>query len=478
MPQGPDHSSRVLVVAPTGRDALAAAEQLGATGLEVFVCHDLIEMIAKLNEGAGVAVIAEEAFRDHLDKMSDWVSQQPSWSDFPFVVLTSRGANPKEDIQRLRLLSPLGNVSLMERPLSAVSLASSVTSGIRARRRQYQTRAMLEDLQAGEERLRLFIEHAPAALVMLDRDLRYLAVSRRWLTDFHIDENILGRSHYEVFPEIPAAWRESHQRCLAGATESFTDDRLVRSDGSAYWLKREVRPWRDNWGRVGGLVISWEDITARKDAEERQQILMREVLHRTKNLLSVVQSIAVGTFRGANGPAKEAFISRLHALSNAHGLLMESAGAGAGLEDIARGQLASFAGTVSIEGSQIFLKPSAAQSFALLIHELATNAAKHGALSTAAGSVRIRWCIRPAGGAPKLSFTWQERGGPPVTKPLHKGFGTVLLQHAVYGLDSAPVLNFAPCGLTYQMEAAVSQLVPLPGTEESYAAAAPAEQLR
>ena len=86
----------------------------------------------------------------------------------------------------------------MERPLSAVSLVSTVKSGLRARKRQYETQAMLEDLSAGEERLRLFIEHAPAAMVMLDRQMRYLAVSRRWMKDFHLRDGIIGQNHYEL----------------------------------------------------------------------------------------------------------------------------------------------------------------------------------------------------------------------------------------------------------------------------------------
>ncbi len=319
---------------------------------------------------------------------------------------------------------------------------------------------MLEDLRAGEERLRLFIEHAPAALVMLDREMRYLAVSQRWMKDFGLADSIVGRSHYEVFPELPPAWKESHERCLAGAIEKYPADKLVRADGSSFWLKREVRPWRDNQGRIGGLVISWEDITASKQAEERQHMLMREVLHRTKNLLAVVQSIAAGTFRRTKDPAQQAFLSRLHALANAHGLLTDAAGEGAMLDDIARGQLAGFVGAVSIDGPPVFLKPSAAQSFALVIHELATNAAKHGALSSPAGSVTIRWAVCSNSGTPKLRFLWEEKGGPPVVKPSHKGFGTVLLEHAIAGIDSAPSIDFARTGLRYETETALGMLTP------------------
>ena len=456
----PDHTKRVLVLAPTGRDAAAAVDRLGAAGVNALVCSDVADLIARLEEGAGAAVIAEEALRNRFADLARWVSQQPPWSDFPFVVLTSRNLYPKEDARRLALLEPLGNVSLMERPLSSVSLTSAVKSGLRARRRQLEIQTMLEDLRAGEERLRLFIEHAPAALVMLDREMRYLAVSQRWMKDFDLADSIVGRSHYEVFPELPPAWKESHERCLAGAIEKYPADKLVRADGSSFWLKREVRPWRDNQGRIGGLVISWEDITASKQAEERQHMLMREVLHRTKNLLAVVQSIAAGTFRRTKDPAQQAFLSRLHALANAHGLLTDAAGEGAMLDDIARGQLAGFVGAVSIDGPPVFLKPSAAQSFALVIHELATNAAKHGALSSPAGSVTIRWAVCSNSGTPKLRFLWEEKGGPPVVKPSHKGFGTVLLEHAIAGIDSAPSIDFARTGLRYETETALGMLTP------------------
>lgn len=462
MAPAPDIQTRVLLLAPTGRDAPAAAEQLAAAGLQVKVCRDVVALVKLLDEGAGTAVIAEEALRTGLKDLAGWVSRQPPWSDFPFVVLTSRQVYPKEDALRAQLLGTLGNVSLLERPLSSVSLTSAVKAGLRARQRQLETQSMLEHLRAGEERLRLFIEHAPAALVMLDRDMRYLAVSRRWMKDFDLTESIVGRSHYEVFPEIPVEWRESHQRALQGGTEASTDDHLQLADGRSFWLKRDVRPWRDNQGKIGGLIVSWEDITARKKAEEQQHMLMREVMHRTKNLIAVIQSIASATFRKSDDSSHEAFMSRLHALANAHSLLLNAAGEGASLEDIVRGQLASFAGAVSINGPSVLLKPSAAQSFALVIHELATNASKHGALSTSTGHVDVEWDIhRGEGGMPKLHFRWQERGGPPVRTPTRSGFGTVLLEHAIAGIDSAPSIDFSPAGLTYEIDTALSMLVPI-----------------
>jgi two-component sensor histidine kinase len=131
------------------------------------------------------------------------------------------------------------------------------------------------------------------------------------------------------------------------------------------------------------------------------------------------------------------------------------------LGDIVRDQLASFAGSITIEGPPILLKPSAAQSFALVVHELATNAAKHGALSRPGGRVSIRWDIQRNGAADALHFTWQERGGPPISRPARRGFGTVLLEHAIAGTDSAAVIDFASAGLSYKTTTPVGMLTPL-----------------
>ena len=122
-------------------------------------------------------------------------------------------------------------------------------------------------LAESEERLRLFIGYAPVALAMFDRDMRYLAVSRRWLIDYGVAD-VIGRSHYEIFPEIPERWKDAHRRGLAGEVVQEAEDSFERLDGSVQWLHWAVRPWYRYDGLVGGIVIFTEDITETKLAED------------------------------------------------------------------------------------------------------------------------------------------------------------------------------------------------------------------
>lgn len=120
-----------------------------------------------------------------------------------------------------------------------------------------------------EEHLRLFIEHSPVSLAMFDREMRYLAVSRRWRGAYRVgDGPLIGRSHYEIFPEIPERWRTIHRRCLDGAVDCCEEDPFVRADGRIDWIRWEIHPWRTAEGEVGGIIMFTEVITARKQMED------------------------------------------------------------------------------------------------------------------------------------------------------------------------------------------------------------------
>src|SRR5215510_7431704 len=117
--------------------------------------------------------------------------------------------------------------------------------------------------------LRLFIKHTPAAIAMFDTEMRYLQVSDRFLTDYDLEgQDLTGKSHYEVFPNIPERWKEVHRRILSGSVERCEEDPYVAPDGSAGWLQWESLPWRKGNGEIGGLILFTQVITDRKRAEE------------------------------------------------------------------------------------------------------------------------------------------------------------------------------------------------------------------
>lgn len=125
------------------------------------------------------------------------------------------------------------------------------------------------ELVESREQLAMFIEHSPASLAMFDNNMRYIATSRRWLNDYNLgDMELTGKTHYEVFPDIPQHWKDIHKRCLRGAIEKNEEDAFIRSDGSKEWMRWEIRPWHKADGGIGGIIMFTEVISQRKNATE------------------------------------------------------------------------------------------------------------------------------------------------------------------------------------------------------------------
>jgi PAS domain S-box-containing protein len=172
-----------------------------------------------------------------------------------------------------------------------------------------QQRATEAALVASQHRLQLFVEYAPAALAMFDRDMRYIVASRRWRADYRLpDAGLIGRSHYDVFPQIPDEWKAAHRRALSGETVTAEEDRFVQADGAVRWLRWEVRPWIGPGGHVEGIVAFSEDITERKMSEEK----LRDRDHRLQAVLDTATDGILtidgrGTVESVNPSAERLF---------------------------------------------------------------------------------------------------------------------------------------------------------------------------
>jgi PAS domain S-box-containing protein len=245
-----------------------------------------------------------------------------------------------------------------------------------------------------------------------------------------------------------------------GARAYQTEFRVVRSDGAVRWCFGTAAPTVDEAGkvvRVSGVTI---DITDRKEAEERQALLAREVDHRAKNALALVQSI-VRLTRAKTLPSYiDAVEGRIKALSSAHTVLSHSRWQGASLTGLINEEFAPYrngdANRIRLKGPEFVLQPSAAQTLALALHELATNAVKYGALSSLTGCVELTWDLNDG----NLEMHWIERGGPPAATPATQGFGTrIILASIERQLNGRAKFEWKPEGLACVLSVPLAQKI-------------------
>jgi PAS domain S-box-containing protein len=231
--------------------------------------------------------------------------------------------------------------------------------------------------------------------------------------------------------------------------------RIVRRDGKVRWVESRGLAYFECAGperRLVSFVGTVQDITERKEREEREHLLMREINHRAKNMLSVVDAIAHQTATRNPEDFIERFSERIQALSANQDLLVRNEWNGVEIADLVHTQLAHFAdligARIATHGPKLHLNPASAQAIGLALHELATNAGKYGALSTDRGRVDVSW------GTVGNIFTmsWTERDGPLVCKPKQRGFGTIVIEAmAEYSVDGAVDLHYAPSGVTWRL---------------------------
>lgn len=225
-----------------------------------------------------------------------------------------------------------------------------------------------------------------------------------------------------------------------------------RKDGCLIDISLTVSPVRNAEGRIIGASKIARDVTESKRAREQQVLLVNEMMHRVKNTLAIVQAIAIQTLRTASAKEREAFFARLQALAGAHDLLMNENWRQASLRDVVDRALKPFQENrrerflVDVPDG-VWLDSHKSCLLMMVLHELATNAVKYGALSNASGRVRLTCEVRRDGETNQFELFWQESGGPPVEPPQHKGFGSLLIRRAIEDEQGKARLDFNPAGV-------------------------------
>jgi len=327
--------------------------------------------------------------------------------------------------------------------------------------RAQAVQARNEDLAAESGRLRALYEQAPGFVAVLSGPDHRFQMANAAYRNLVGHRDLVGRTVADALPEIDEQ----------GFVDLLNE---VRASATAYVGHREkvvlrnepVEPARELYldflyqpifaedGEVSGIFVQGHDVTAHVRAEEHQTLLINELNHRVKNTLAIVQGLATQSFRRAESleAARTTFSARLMTLARAHSLLTQNNRETADLAATIRSEVEATAGSnaerVTISGPAATLEPQAAMSFAMIIHELSTNAIKYGALSAERGRVDVIWTATAVGDETEIVLNWRESGGPQVVPPTRRGFGSRLIERGIASdLKSEVVMEFRPEGL-------------------------------
>ena len=279
-------------------------------------------------------------------------------------------------------------------------------------------------------------------------------------------QEVLGKSFNFIMAHGADAQALAHIRDeFEGISDGGAEVLYRRKDGSEFWAAVFISPVRDQCGDVVQYFGSFVDLTEHKQAEATAELLINELNHRVKNTLATVQALVRQVTRTASDPKliQTAIESRLFALSRSHDLLTRENWGSAGLFDIVHNASEPFqtvggrSHRIAIRGENIRFPPRSALAFGIVFNELATNAVKYGALSNDAGSILIEWTTEHTPAGARLLLHWQERDGPPTTKPSNVGFGSRVIDRSLtQELQGTVTLDYSPGGL------ACTMTVPIP----------------
>ena len=353
---------------------------------------------------------------------------------------------------------------------SPVREANEVASALRlaSERLQDRTRALRQTL----DRFNIALRGADIIVFVQDTERRFTWISD---SDDAFRQDLLGHREEDALPpESQDAAIVLRQRALA--TGQPQEGEVPMGTGNeARFFRVRVEPMHGPEGEMVGLLGVSAEITALKREQQRNTVLVRELAHRSKNLLAVVQAIAHETMRTGQGMDKgtvqkgqddfmERFGARLSALARLQDLVVSGARGGVELRELVISQLVPFAEPgprLEVDGPSLRLRPEAANALGMALHELATNAAKYGCLSGPQGTVSIAWRFDPdADGTRRFRLSWRERGGPPVAAPARRGFGrSVVVEMTAATLNGRASLDYPAEGAHWQVDAPATNIV-------------------
>jgi PAS domain S-box-containing protein len=451
---------------------------------KTYELQNVRERFEQALRGAGISVFTQdknlryqwlftpdvEAGRSYVGK-TDFEIIPPS-SCGPIVALKQRAIASAKSVEGEVSITEHGRETWYRMHIEPVLDDSGQVVSVHGIAVDISDRKMLEDeqvrlsseLAANLQHYKLAMESSHTVVFTLDGDQRYVSVSHDFMG--HSPEYYYGKTTADVWSaENYAFMNPLMQKALEGG-EPVRGEIKAKVDDSTRWYDISLAPLTNRAGHVVGLTGAAIDISERKGWEQHLRLLMRELTHRSKNLLAVIQAMARQTARQSGNVENfiERFGARLHALAGSHDLLVQESWQRASISELIGSQLGHYSdllGTqILVSGPKVYLNPDAAQNLGMALHEMATNAAKYGALSTPKGQVSISWSWKGQGAKRVLHLNWREKGGPTVVAPTARGFGSqVIERNLTRALGAEVKLDYAATGFKADMELPVSLTV-------------------